>query len=123
METLYNWLLHNTENAGNYYTILNTYRDGPDSLEVMAQSPDFRIVNLFIHDTGNPDSPGSQPEPFTSKASAKRYLFSDEQQVIVYLTEGETPDPQNTDNTSGIRVFIAEPDGEAGDITFPPAQA
>ena len=121
METLYNWLLHNTENAGNYYTILNTHREGADYLEVMARSSDFRIVNLSIHDTRNDHSSAGQSEPFSKKPSAESYVFSHEQQVIAYLTDGKAPDPQNSDSATGIRVVVAEPDGDAGDVTFPPA--
>ena len=122
METLYNWLLHNTENAGNHYTILNTHRHGSDFLEVRVRSSDFRIVNLFIHATGNADSPANQSEQFFDKAPTEQYTFSDEQQVITYLAEGQIPDSQSSEKNTGIRVSVAEPDGDAGDITFPPAQ-
>lgn len=120
METLYNWLLHNTENAGNCYTILNTHRETADHLEVMARSWDFRIVNLSIHDTRNDHSPASQSEPFSDKESAEQYVFSYEQQVIAYLAEGQTSDSQNSESATGIRVFVTEPDGNAGGIAFPP---
>lgn len=120
METIYDWLLHNTENAGNFYTILNTRRDGSDSLEVMARSPDFTIVNLFIHDTKNTDSAAGQSAESSDQTPGNSYVFSDEQQVIAYLAEGKTPESQPTDDDTGIRVLVAEPKGEAGDITFPP---
>lgn len=115
MKTLYDWLLYNTGNAGNYYTILNTKRDDSDSLEVMARLSDFKIVTLVIGESKNASM---SDESFEAK-----YVFADEQQVITYLAEGKTPEAQPSDERIGIQVFITEPGGEAGDITFPHAQA
>lgn len=117
METLYDWLLHNTGNAGNQYTILNTQRNGTDSLEVMARSSDFNVVNLLIHESKQADAPGGTPD----KAGSSSF-FRDEQQLIDFLISGNRPELQPTERMNGIRVFITEPDGAAGDITFPTAQ-
>lgn len=122
MDTLYDWLLHNTGNAGNYYTILNTQRGESGSLEVMARSSDFNIVNLFIHDTQNADLSTNQSDELSDKASKSSYIFSGEQQVIAYLTDGTIPESQDPGGSTDIRISVTEPDGEAGDITFPPTQ-
>lgn len=116
METLYDWLLHNTGNAGNYYTILNTQRDGADSLEIMARSSDFNVVNLVIRTLKN--TGGSSLD----KDSESSYVFADEQQLIDFLIGGKTPESQLAEDTNGIYVLITEPDGAAGDITFPANQ-
>lgn len=118
MDTLYDWLLHNTGNAGNHYTILNTQRGESGSLEVMARSSDFNVVNLFIHDTQNSGLSANQ----SGEPSKNSYVFSGEQQVITYLTDGTMPESQDSGGSTDIRIFVTEPDGEAGDITFPPTQ-
>ncbi|MBD2757213.1 hypothetical protein [Spirosoma validum] len=116
METIYDWLLHNTGNTGNYYTILNTQRDESDGLDVMVRSADFKVVNLLIHDAQNSDFSGG-------KSLENSYVFGDEQQVISFLIDGKTPESQPDKNTAGISVLVTEPAGEAGDVTFPPAQS
>ncbi|WP_420147930.1 hypothetical protein [Spirosoma sp.] len=117
METLYDWLMHNTGNAGNFYTILNFQRDQTDSLEVMARTPDFKVVNLFVHPVQTADQHPSN-ETVKSKLG-----FSDEQEVIHYLADGKTPNSQQADGESSIVVLVMEPTDEAGSVTFPPNQS
>ena len=119
MQTLYDWLLYNTEDAGNYYTILNTKRDETGGLTIMARSSDFTIVNLLIRAS---ESSGSSDNRL-DKMPGDRYLFADEHQVIAYLTDGKIPEAQPSGDATGIHVLVTEPAGAAGDITFPPAQA
>lgn len=116
METIYDWLLHNTGNAGNYYTILNTQRDEPDGLDIMARSSDFKVVNLLIQNT---QTSGLSVD----KSSGSDYTFSNEQQVINFLATGKTPESQPDKNAGSISVFVQEPTGEAGEVTFPPVQS
>ncbi|GAB4025657.1 hypothetical protein [Spirosoma koreense] len=120
METLYDWLLHNTGNAGNYYTILNTKHDTSGWLEIMARTTDFRIVNLFVQDLQTSGSADQKPGSLPTDLSAQ-YTFSDEQQVIAYLAEGKTPDAQGAESQGGLHLLVAEPQGESGSIIFPPA--
>lgn len=122
METLYDWLLYNTGNAANYYTILNTQRDQAGNLDVMIRSSDFKVLNLFIYDSQGTVSQDRLHE-FPGEALKDQYLFSDEQQVIAYLSEGKMPESKQNDTGTGIQVFVAEPTSESGDVTFPPAQA
>ena len=122
METLYDWLLHNTGNAGNYYTILNVQHDEAGYLDVMARTADFKVVNLFIYEAQLAEASESRLNNLSSEAPKNKYGFSDEQQVISYLAQGKTPEPQQPDTTTGLRVLVAEPTAEAGSVTFPPAQ-
>ncbi|MFD2933878.1 hypothetical protein [Spirosoma flavum] len=119
METIYNWLLHNTGNEGNYYTILNSQRntrpEGANHLSVMVRTTDFKVMDLFIY-TGQMDGASgvnTQQESLT---------FVTEQQVIDYLSTGKITEALSPTDSDTIRVLIADPAGESGDITFPPDQ-
>lgn len=123
METIYDWLLHNTGNEGNYYTILNPQRNGIDSLDVMARTKNFDVVNLLIRNTQYTDLSATGSTEAPGRGQAGEYNFGDEQQVINFLAEGKTPDSQTAGTGNGIHVLVTEPVGNAGDVTFPPAQA
>lgn len=123
METIYDWLLHNTGNEGNYYTILNTQRNGTDRLDVMARTGDFDVINLLIRNTKYTDSSTTNPTEASGRGRTDDYIFGDEQQVVIFLAEGKTSDSQTTGTGNGIRVSITEPVGKAGDVMLPPAQA
>ncbi|GAB3882455.1 hypothetical protein [Spirosoma agri] len=123
METIYNWLLENTGNAGHYYTVLNTHRqhdsNGSDSLEIMARrSADFSVVNLVFVNEHTADGPDSD----RNGRLVTSYLFSDEQQVIDYIATGTEPQASASEQTTGVRVLVVEPGGEAATITFPHEQ-
>lgn len=122
METLYNWLLLNTGNEGNYLTILNVQRqtDTDDSaiarLAVMARTGDFEIINLIIQ-SANGVKPTDELAGRTPKDS---YHFATEDQAVAYLAEGQTSESSADTGSSGIAVFVLEPDDDSNGLTFPP---
>jgi hypothetical protein len=123
MESIYIWLLENTGNEGNYYTILNTRRGNPSKqsayLEIMARrSADFTIVNLLVFSSNLTDL----PEKKRYEHPIEQYRFDNEQQVIDYLATGKKPEMSASEETTGIQVLIVEPNDEAGTITFPADQ-
>ncbi|UHG89256.1 hypothetical protein [Spirosoma oryzicola] len=118
METIYNWLLENTGNAGNYYTILNTNREGGAAESAtltirVRRTDDFTVLNLLVSDGQKRESPESEP----GSQVIERYHFANEQAVIAYLASGQKPD--EADSAKGIQVSVLEPTGEAGEVTFP----
>ena len=124
METLYNWLLHNTGNEGNHLTILNVHRQTDDDdasiaqFAVMARTGDFEIVNLLIHPISETNLPAAETDELTGRTVKQTYYFADEDQVIAYLAEGQTNDA--TANSSGISVLVFEPGDNSDGLTFPP---
>ncbi|UFH55712.1 hypothetical protein [Spirosoma sp. KNUC1025] len=123
METLYNWLLQNTGNAGNFYTILNTERDKAGLLEVMARSSDFKIMNLFIYDGQTAESAENRLHAIPDESPTSNYVFGSEQQVIDFLAEGKASESESSGTATSIHVVLAEPTSETGTVTFPPEQA
>ena len=119
MQTIYDWLLYNTGNEGNYYTILNSQRtttpEGTDSLTIMARLSDFTSKNLHIH-------AGQIKAHVSGSTQPERLLFSNEQQVIHYLATGQTADSQVPTDGEVLQVIVREPTGQSGEITFPPEQ-
>lgn len=119
MKTTYEWLLHNVGNEANYLTILNvqhqTNEVGISRIDVMARTNDFKVINLLI----SPENVGNGADrtlvDTAEESTSASYLFSNEQSVITYLSEGQTDDAGTTE--SGIRVILLEPTDE---ITFPP---
>jgi len=120
METLLNWLFENMGNEGNQYTILNVQRGGhpqkPTYLAVMARTHDFKVLDILIHQSGE----NKGPDWLTERKPLETLAFADAQQVIDYLAEGKKVD--SVESSSGIRVSVFEPVGDAGQITFPPRQ-
>ena len=120
MQTIYDWLLYNTGNEGNYYTILNSQRtttpEGTDSLTIMARLSDFTSKNLHIH-------AGQVQAQSLVNTQPERLLFSNEQQVIHYLATGQTADSRVPTDGVVLQVFIREPTGQLGEITFSPEQS
>jgi hypothetical protein len=126
METIYNWLLKSMGNEGNFYTILNCQRgnmpEGPDYLRIMVRSKDFKVMNLVVY-TGQPNEfPDLEPDQLSANAEPQRLTFSNQQQVLDYLATGETPEPPSPTDAGVIQVLVVEPNGESGQITFPPEQ-
>ncbi|GAB3544806.1 hypothetical protein [Spirosoma fluminis] len=123
METIYEWLLHNTEDEGNYFTILNTKRHTQASeseyLDVMARSKDFTVVNLLIFPQQAADS-AIDPTWLQGRTVADQYGFAAEQDVITFLRNGQTPN--SAGDTSGIGIAVLQPVGDTGTLTFPPEQ-
>ena len=124
MDTIYTWLLQNTGNEGNYYTILNAQRrtieDGPDYVDVMVRTKDFTVLNLFIHDSPATGQEAIDPDQLHGRTKKDSYYFSNEEQVITYLSGGKTPELPDIKN-SLIQILVLEPIGGSGDITFPPS--
>ncbi|QIP14269.1 hypothetical protein G8759_17430 [Spirosoma aureum] len=123
MESIYIWLLENTGNEGNYYTILNNRRENLSEqsayLEIMARrSADFTVVNLLVFSGDLTDI----PEKKHYEHPLEQCRFGNEQQVIVYLATGKKPEIAASDDIAGIQVLLVEPAGEAGTITFPADQ-
>ncbi|WP_018620918.1 hypothetical protein [Spirosoma luteum] len=124
MKTTYEWLLHNMGNEANYLTILNVQQQtnevGIARIDVMARTEDFKVVNLVIgpEDTGN--GANSTLEDTAEKSISASYLFSNEQSVITYLSEGQSAAMDTA--RSGIRLLVLEPADGAGEITFPPGR-
>lgn len=124
METLYNWLLYNMGNEGNYLTILNVQRQpsdtGIDRLDVMARTSEFETVNLLIQPTDAPNTPTDEPVQSDRRTLRASYHFTGDDQVITYLTEGRTNESAAGAEASGIRVSVLEPTDGTSEITFPP---
>ncbi len=124
METIYNWLLHNTGNEGNYYTILNsqhtTMPEGTDYLSVMARLADFKVKDLLIYAGQKGEYPTAKPDWLAGKVQPESLTFGNPQEVIDYLSTGKTAEPVAPANAENIQVLVVEPIGAAGEITFPP---
>ncbi len=122
MKTTYEWLLHNMGNEANYLTILNVQQQtnevGIARIDVMARTKDFEVKNLIISPEGTDNGAGHTLVDTADESISVSYLFSNEQSVIAYLSEGQT-DTAGTDG-SGIRVLLLEPADGAGEIIFPP---
>ncbi|GAB4020102.1 hypothetical protein GCM10028808_60130 [Spirosoma migulaei] len=121
METIYDWLLHNIGNEGNYLTILNVQRqlanNELDGLDVMARTKDFKVINLFIQPTIKQDSVSDEGKGRTPKED---YFFGEPGQVITYLSEGKTIDLTADSASAHIHIGILEPVSNAGSVSFPP---
>jgi hypothetical protein len=124
METVYEWLLHNTEDEGNYFTILNTKRhtegQGSPYLDVMVRTKDFTVVNLNIYPKQSTDSPNLNTGRLQGRDVIQHLEFAGEQEVISYLCTGEASNP--TTDSAGVVVDVLQPVGASGSITFPPEQ-
>ena len=122
MNTTYEWLLHNVGNEANYLTILNvqhqTNEVGISRIDVMARTKEFRVTNLVISPEDTDNGAGHTLADTAEESISASYLFSDEQSVITYLSEGQTTATGTTG--SGFRVILLEPADGAGEITFPP---
>lgn len=132
METIYDWLLKNMgnahvrENETHYVTILNVQREtnqaGIPTLDIMVRTDDFSVLNLLIHPAAAHDPSSPDPNDLKGRTFRDSYFLSDEQQVIVYLMEGETVESERVaTGSAGFRLFILEPANGLGDITFPPS--
>lgn len=121
METIYNWLLHNTGNEANVFTILNVQRqtdtEGLSTLEIMARTKDFRRVNLLVEPIKKTNSPDSEADESTGQVPDNTYTFADEDQVIAYLAEGETG---QSSISEGIHVSLTELPDDSETLAFPP---
>ncbi|GAB4044204.1 hypothetical protein [Spirosoma jeollabukense] len=121
METIYNWLLHNTGNEANVFTILNVQRqtdtEGLSTLEIMARTKDFRRVNLLVEPIKKTPSPDSEADESTDQATDDTYTFADEDQVIAFLSEGEST---HASQSAGIHVSITELPDDSETLAFPP---
>ena len=122
MNTTYEWLLHNMGNEANYLTILNAHQQtnevGISRIDVMARTKEFKVINLVICPEETNNGAGHTLADTGEGAISASYLFSNEQSVITYLSEGQVA---ATDTTgSGIRVLLLEPADGAGEIAFPP---
>jgi len=124
MDEIYNWLLQNTGNEGNFYTILNAQRRtktaGPDYFDIMARTKKFTVVNLFIHYLASTDQEAIEPGQLDGRTPTESYSFSNEQQVIDYLAGGKIPELPDNNKDSRIQILVLEPVDGSGDITFPP---
>lgn len=111
MESMYDWLLHNVGNEGNYLTILNVHRSGDTltQLDVMARTNAFQTVDLVI-------TPTDAPAPATEKTELARYAFAGPDELIEWLETGST---DLADATSGLAVTVLQPTDGADSITFP----
>lgn len=122
METIYNWLLHNIGNEANVFTILNVQRqtdtEGISTLEIMARTKDFRRVNLLVEPMKKTNSPDSEADESTDQVTDDTYTFADEDQVIAYLSEGETT--QSSSKSKGIHVSLTELSDDSETLAFPP---
>ncbi|SFC88901.1 hypothetical protein [Spirosoma endophyticum] len=122
METIYNWLLHNIGNEANVFTILNVQRqtdtEGISTLEIMARTKDFRRVNLLVEPMKKTNSPDSEADESTDQVTDDTYTFADEDQVIAYLSEGETT--QSSSKPEGIHVSLTELSDDSETLAFPP---
>ncbi|GAB3566524.1 hypothetical protein GCM10027578_15570 [Spirosoma luteolum] len=111
MESIYDWLLHNIGNEGNYLTILNTHRSGDTltQLDVMARTKAFQPVDLLI-------TPADAPAPATEKTELAHYTFAGPDDLIEWLATGSTP---QTEATPALTVSVLQPADGADSITFP----
>jgi hypothetical protein len=124
METIYDWLLHNTENAGNYYTILNSqHKTTPEEanyIDVMARDKEYSIVNLLIHYLPTGESNEIRADHLHARTQQAVYSFQSEQEVIEYLSEGKIPELADRGTNPQLQITVLEPAGKSGTITFPP---
>lgn len=124
METLLNWLFENVGNEGNQYTILNVQRGGnpqkPTYLAVMARTHEFRVLDLWIDQTGDANASDAEPGWLKERQPLETAVFTDAEQVIDYLAKGQKAGNNGGESAAGIRVSVFEPVGDAGQITFPP---
>jgi hypothetical protein len=122
MKTILTWLFENTGNAGNYYTILNVQREGdsdsPDSLAVMARRKDFTIVDLLLS-----TDEAAVPAWTEGRSALETLTFADADEVITYLSQGQTSGSAEAGSSQPIQVRVFSPDEKAGSVTFPPAQS
>lgn len=127
MVMIYNWLLHNTGNEGNYLTILNVQRQTDGAaiarLDVMARTKDFGIVNLLIQPARQANASAAESGELAGRAPKETYYFADENQVIAYLADGQTDESAAATDASGIYVAVLEPADDTGGLTFPPEEA
>lgn len=120
MHTIYEWLLHNTENQGNYYTILNSHHTAlPNQKEVitaMARGPEFNVVHLYIYPGSSDDS--VTKDWYTAHKLLQKYAFADPNAVIDYLATGQIPESMPAQNSGGIQLLLGTSQSEAGAISF-----
>ncbi|MFD2571500.1 hypothetical protein ACFSUS_12700 [Spirosoma soli] len=127
METIYEWLLHNTGNEGSHVTILNVKRTtepGTEELthlDIRGRTKDFTIVNVAVYPVETANSPDTEPSGLKDEMLKESYFFRNDQQVIDFLCEGRV-DQAQTDGP-GVRLVVIEPANDASRITFPPDQA
>lgn len=118
MEIIYNWLLHNTGNEGNHFTILNAQRQAEDGkaadIEVMARTKGFEIINLVI----KAGLPTERPIDLPNRTLKENHFFADDNQVVAYLTEGRTANAESAQQ--GVSVYIFMPTPDSSELTFPP---
>ena len=113
MEIIYNWLLHNTGNEGNFLTILNVQRQTDDettTIEVMACTKEFEIVNLLIKVSSSTDQVINLPDTVLRES----HFFANDNQVVAYLSAGETMNDEPSSQRLGVYVFT--PTSAAGGI-------
>lgn len=126
METIYEWLLHNMGNEGNFLTILNVQRpaDGAtgQGLDVLARTKDFEVVNLLVQLVNTTSQIEDEPTGRKGRAIRETCLFRDEEQAIAYFSTGKTPASPTDASASAIQVFVLEPANDEGRIIFPPEQ-
>ena len=119
MDVLYNWLLHNTGNEGNFLTVLNVQRHTEDGvtadLRVMARNKDFTIVNLLI----KRGSETAQPAISQNETAQETHFFDSENQVITYLSEGKIAESIAKPVSDGVNVHVFTPTSNVGEISFP----
>ncbi|QMW06766.1 hypothetical protein [Spirosoma foliorum] len=122
MESIYDWLLHNIGNEGNYLTILNVERhqtEGDvDRLDVMARTQDFNVLNLLIEE----GSLTNESSAFKERVLKESFSISDTDQVITYLSTGKLGYSPINSGSPAFHLFVLEPAGESGSISFPPNQ-
>jgi hypothetical protein len=127
MKTIYEWLLYHMGNEANFYTILNCQRsessEADEHLLVMARTKDFKIIHLVIGGETGLASSGQESASAPDETRPQHLQFHNEQAVIHYLATGEVEQEESAASGSGVHVWVEEPKGEAGAITFPPEQS
>ncbi|GAB2539315.1 hypothetical protein [Spirosoma aerophilum] len=126
MKTIYEWLLHNIGNEANFYTILNCQRSEASELDeyirVMARTKEFKVLNMVLGGQSKVDSLENISGLSSGEAHSQPVELADEQAVIHYLATGEVKNGSAGNTASGIRLWVVEPGGAAGEVSFPPAQ-
>lgn len=121
METIYDWLLHNIGNEGNYLTILNVQRQLTSNelygLDVMARTRNFEVINLLIQPTQKQNLPS---DDLKGRVIREDHFFGAVDQAIAYLSEGKTVDLTADSSAAPIHIRILEPVGDSGSVSFPP---